>query len=475
MRSNTRRLFRRVSYTGLFVALFVVLGNALISPTTRVYAVPAPTTTTVAEETTTTTTTTTDPPYSQVPDDPPYISVAIMSDSSAVVSFAAPAFEGSSLVFNYVIRTNSDPSTDRDIAPTDSDSGVFSKDVYFPTGSTVSFAVSAENEAGSSGWTESSPFSWDNTNPQVPTVVLVDPQAESVHFPQMRMYGPTYMTICVVPDSDLKFNGVATSAYTAFAIEPDTASSVIAELNADGGLLLTAADSYPSPKLSRPANVVISAYAVLGPSDNSSSYCAGLSGAPLVEASVEIRPLNIGLKRRQVAVALHRTCATGGECRLGDPGPGGGTIFYVDLTRPPGSQYFEAACAGWQNNCDGTTADPTAEWGCEGVPISGADGQAIGTGEQNTADIVFGCATSGIAARLADGYTNSGESDWFLPSQDELNQMYAEQIRVGGFSANIFWGSSEGVYGAWTQFFGAGYPYDYFKFYPFCVRPVRSF
>jgi len=289
----------------------------------------------------------------------------------------------------------------------------------------------------------------------------------------MLMYGPTYMTICVVPDIDLKFNGVATSAGEAFAIEPDPASDVIDELNANGGLLLTASESYYSRKLSMPANVVISAYAVSDPNDNSDSYCNGPD--PFFQQSVEIRPLNIGLKRRQVAVALGRTCATGGECRLGDTGPGGGTIFYVDMNLPPGSQYFEAACAGWTNSCDGTTADPTAEWGCEGVPISGADGQAIGTGEQNTADIVFGCATSGIAARLADGYTNSGESDWFLPSQDELNQMYAEQIRVGGFSANIFWGSSEGVYGAWTQFFGDGYPYDYFKFYPFCVRPVRSF
>ena len=219
------------------MALFVVLGNALISPTTRVFAVPAPTTTTVEEETTYTT----DPPYSQVPDDPPYISVAIMSDSSAVVSFAAPAFEGSSPVLKYVIQTNSDPSTDRDIAPTNS--GLFSEEVFLPVGS-VTFAVSAENNAGSSGWTESSPFSWDSRNPQVPTVVLVDPQAESVHFPQMLMYGPTYMTICVVPDIDLKFNDDPTSAGEAFAIEPGPASDVIDELNANGGLLLAASDSY---------------------------------------------------------------------------------------------------------------------------------------------------------------------------------------------------------------------------------------
>ena len=511
MRSDTRRLFSRFSYMGLFVALFVVLGNALISPTTRVYAEPAPTTTTVEEETTTTTTSTTtttfttfttDPPYSQVPDAPTDISVAIMSDSSAVVSFVAPTFEGSSDVFNYVIRTNSDPSTDRDIDPTDSHSGVFSKDVYFPPGSPVLFAVSAENEAGSSGWTESSSFSWDNTNPQVPTVVLVDPQADSVSFPQMHMYGPTYMTICVVPDIDLRFNGVDTSPINPFAIEPGTASSVIAELNGIDGLELTAAAFYSSQKLSRPSNVVISAYAVSDPTDNSTLYCNGSSGAPFFEASVEIRPLNIGLRRRQVAVALHRTCVTGGECRLGDTGPGGGTIFYVDLNRQVGSQYFEAACVGWQNSCDDTTPDPTAEWGCYRAPIFGADGTAIGTGEQNTTKIVADCSDTGIAAKVADDLTLGGQSDWFLPSQDELNALckwaFGDTMNaicnndgndslfltgVGGFSTVPYWSSSEDVRNmgfyydnnGWFQSFGNGNQYATMKDFPFSMRPVRSF
>jgi len=464
VRSNTRRLFSRFSYIGLFVALFVVLGNALISPATRVYSIEPSTTTTVEEDTTPTTI----PPVA--PGVPTDLSVIIMSRTSAVVSFVAPADGGSSPINIYIIRTNWDPSTDFRIFPTIS--MFYSQEVSFEEGN-ISFAVSAESEAGSSGWLENS-FSWDNTNPQVPTVVLVDPQAESVHFPQMLMYGPTYMKICVVPDIDLKFNDVATSAGEAFAIGPGIASSVIAELNANGGLLLAASDSYYSRKLSMPSNVEISGYAVSDPNDNSDSYCNGPD--PFFQQSVEIRPLNIGLKRRQVAVALGRTCATGGECRLGDTGPGGGTIFYKDLTRPPGSQYFEAACVGWQNNCDGTTPDPTSEWGCIYSLISGADGQAIGTGEQNTADILAGCETPGIAARLADGYTNSGESDWFLPSQNELNQMYVEPTTFGGFLTDAYWSSSE--YDddlAWFQWFDGGEQYGTSKYATAYVRPVRSF
>jgi len=161
---------------------------------------------------------------------------------------------------------------------------------------------------------------------------------------------------------------------------------------------------------------------------------------------------------------------------VGDTGPGGGTIFYVDLNRSVGSQYFEAACAGWQNNCDGATADPIAEWGCFGSSIVGADAQAIGTGEQNTADFIFGCATSGIAAELANGYINSGKSDWFLPSKDELNQMYVKQITVGGFSADGYWSSSENSNSrAWDQFFSNGFQGNGTKTSTYYVRPVRSF
>ena len=229
---------------------------------------------------------------------------------------------------------------------------------------------------------------------------------------------------------------------------------------------------------------MISAYAVSDPTDNSTPYCNELSGAPFFEASVEIRPLNIGLKRRQVAVALHRTEAALYE--VGDPGPGGGTIFYVDMNRPVGSQYFEAACAGWPNSCDGTTDDPQAEWadpedkqGCDG-DLPGADGLLIGTGERNTADILAGCATWGIAAQLADEYTRTVNGvvygDWFLPSQDELHRMYAEQELVGGFPDNPFWSSSEVDDGrAGVVLFFNGDRLFGGKFDWWYVRPVRSF
>ena len=181
---------------------------------------------------------------------------------------------------------------------------------------------------------------------------------------------------------------------------------------------------------------------------------------------------------------------------MGDPGPGGGTIFYVDMTRVEGSRYFEVACFGWQNNCDGEAPDPNVAWGCDETAISGADGTAIGTGEQNTADIVAGCADVGIAAKLADGYSKNDLDDWFLPSKDELNELCKYALTTGQAqgSATVcrgatprsdfsnetldnFWSSSEqDSTNASYQYIGTGIQSRARKSDDgLHVRPVRSF
>ena len=168
------------------------------------------------------------------------------------------------------------------------------------------------------------------------------------------------------------------------------------------------------------------------------------------------------------------------EFIVGQTGPGGGTIFYVDMRRAAGSQYFEAACAGWTNNCDDVTADPFAQWDWLCGSIDGADRTAIGFGEQNTADILAGCATPNNAARLADAYTVTVDSvvygDWFLPSKGELKQMYVNRIAIGGFSTDYYWSSSEFADSiAWLQDFDFGYQGWSFKTSTAYMRPVRAF
>jgi len=153
-------------------------------------------------------------------------------------------------------------------------------------------------------------------------------------------------------------------------------------------------------------------------------------------------------------------------------------VFYDAGSDQSWGRYLEAACAGWSDGtCGGSDlADPQATWGCFGTAITGAGGTAIGTGEQNTTDIVVGCPSLGIAARLADNLVVGGQSDWFLPSRDELNQMYIQRAAIGGFSAVYYWSSSE-VDGnsAQVQYFLTGDQGVIDKYFTPHVRPVRAF
>ena len=116
------------------------------------------------------------------------------------------------------------------------------------------------------------------------------------------------------------------------------------------------------------------------------------------------------------------TTTTVAPLQVGSTGPGGGTIFFIDLTKPEGERYLEIACEGWNNSCDGTN-DPEVIWGCSGDSISGATETAIGTGPANTAAILAACSSRTNAAGVVDAYEKNGHTDWYLPSKDELNAL----------------------------------------------------
>lgn len=114
-------------------------------------------------------------------------------------------------------------------------------------------------------------------------------------------------------------------------------------------------------------------------------------------------------------------------------------------------------------------------WGCRGTLLF-VDGTAIGTGAQNTADILAGCADPDIAARLADNYSLNGFDDWFLPSKDELNELYLQRAVVGNFTTAYFWSSSEGfAVSAWGQDFNDGSTFNGDKDNITGVRAIRAF
>jgi hypothetical protein len=132
---------------------------------------------------------------------------------------------------------------------------------------------------------------------------------------------------------------------------------------------------------------------------------------------------------------------------IGDAGPAGGIVFHVT---DGGLHGLEAA----------TEDQVSTQWGCNGTLISGANGTVVGTGEQNTADIIEFCDEI-TAASVASDYGPG----WYLPSKDELNLLYEQRDAgvVVGFASDYYWSSSQnGEIDARSQdFFDFGYQNDF--------------
>ena len=166
-------------------------------------------------------------------------------------------------------------------------------------------------------------------------------------------------------------------------------------------------------------------------------------------------------------------CAIGGRCSVGDTGPGGGIVFYDAGTTQTWGRYLEAAPTDYQVK----SVRAIAEWGCRNTPTGGT-ATAIGTGKTNTATILAKCTTAGIAADVAVKYsTNTAAAgQWFLPSKDELTEMYFNRATIGGFVADSYWSSSERIAEySWFQIFVDGAQYGLSKDSTAYVRPVRAF
>jgi len=116
----------------------------------------------------------------------------------------------------------------------------------------------------------------------------------------------------------------------------------------------------------------------------------------------------------------------------------------------------------------------SAQWGCYGSTISGADSTTDGA--QNTIDIVNGCAEASRAARLCSDLSSGGYTDWYLPAKDQLNTLYTQRAVVGGFTTSNYWSSTENSSNsAWSQYFNLGNQSNNYKNNGFYVRCIRSF
>jgi len=191
-----------------------------------------------------------------------------------------------------------------------------------------------------------------------------------------------------------------------------------------------------------------------------------------------------------VTLTVNTACAAGGLCSVGDTGPGGGVVFYDAGSNQQWGRYLEAApLAGQVSRTWSTGANQSLE-------VSGAEATGIGSGYQNTVDIVnqTGNVSDTSAAVYAHSYSNNGTSDWYLPSFDELNQMCrwvrnqaaSNDACASSGSANTgpgatgftgeYWSSTENESNhAYMQTMDYADRYGEVKFGARMVRPIRAF
>jgi len=157
---------------------------------------------------------------------------------------------------------------------------------------------------------------------------------------------------------------------------------------------------------------------------------------------------------------------------------GGGIVAYILQSEDPGYN------ASVQHGLIAATADQSINMAWSNITnvLIGTTGTAIGTGPANTIAIVNQAGCISGAAYLCYHLTEGGYNDWYLPSKDELNQLYLNRVIIGGFADDdYYWSSSEHndideFNEAWDQGFDDGYQYFYAeKSYTVRVRAVRNF
>ncbi len=178
-----------------------------------------------------------------------------------------------------------------------------------------------------------------------------------------------------------------------------------------------------------------------------------------------------------VAVSLFVGCKKEPEVntyRVGGKGPAGGIIFYDcdadndSTNNGAGPDGLKSSACGWRyieaaasdlstEYCFGY--DKTFDANGEGTNHNVGTKTAIGTGKKNTEALVtkwgdkayrWSGATAtdkeAYAAKACSDYSENGIDDWYLPSKDELEEMYTVLYKagIGNMKADeYYWSSSE--------------------------------
>jgi hypothetical protein len=143
--------------------------------------------------------------------------------------------------------------------------------------------------------------------------------------------------------------------------------------------------------------------------------------------------------------------ATGANCKVGDVGPGGGTIYYDAGSQQWWGRFLEAKLTPVVANAVWSAQGNSSIYGPDVTQALQRRSMSIGMGAENTK--VLRAAQSPLVQK----HFPVGE-DWFLPSKDELDALYNSSIYASVQRPAVpVWTSSESEAGfAWYQLFQDG-------------------
>ena len=179
-----------------------------------------------------------------------------------------------------------------------------------------------------------------------------------------------------------------------------------------------------------------------------------------------------------LAGSLLPACAQG-EYQIGDVGPGGGVVYYMADEPFPCGPALTAECTHLEAATE--SGEVRRVWSAEPDPevaTAGADRSGIGAGAANTSEAVLhsGVAAVESAAAYADTYVHNGYSDWYLPSKEELFELYEYMVQTGVATRGTYWSSTDYAFiTAWCLDFSQGPLRRQLQDDELLVWPVRAF
>ena len=246
----------------------------------------------------------------------------------------------------------------------------------------------------------------------------------------------TFVITLAAPGTPLQPTGVAGSGKVTVTVAAGTggtpSSYTVTASPQVGGVTKTCTVAGPSGNCIVTGLLDNTAYTFTATATNATGTSAASS------ASASVTPLT--------------TCANGGVCAVGDTGPGGGVVFYVAASN------FTSTGSTCNTACKYLEAAPTsgtASWTDAGYVWSGntsqsigvnAQATAIGAGFKNTQAMVAQNNTANRAGTITRAYRGPNNfTDWYLPSRDELSQLYVQRLVVGAITTinSFYWSSTE--------------------------------